>query len=171
MKTEVICGKIQVVPGVPGKSAYELAVKHGFEGTEEEWLESLVGATPALTVGEVETLEPGEDATVEISGTPEVPVVSFGLPRGEKGETGRPGATGVTPHLSIGTVTTLEPGENATAEIMGTDEAPVLNLGIPRGADGHTPVRGTDYWTDEDRAEIVARAVAEVLEIIGRNGG
>lgn len=26
---------------VPGKSAYEIAVEHGFEGTEEEWLESL----------------------------------------------------------------------------------------------------------------------------------
>ena len=29
------------VPMLAGKSAYELAVKHGFEGTEEEWLESL----------------------------------------------------------------------------------------------------------------------------------
>lgn len=29
--------------GVPGLSAYEIAVKHGFVGTEEEWLESLVG--------------------------------------------------------------------------------------------------------------------------------
>lgn len=26
-----------------GKSAYEIAVKNGFEGTEEEWLESLKG--------------------------------------------------------------------------------------------------------------------------------
>ena len=28
-----------------GKTAYELAVKHGYEGTEEEWLASLVGAS------------------------------------------------------------------------------------------------------------------------------
>ena len=28
----------------PGKSAYEIAVEHGFEGTEKEWLESLVGS-------------------------------------------------------------------------------------------------------------------------------
>ena len=26
-----------------GKSAYELAVQHGFKGTEEQWLESLQG--------------------------------------------------------------------------------------------------------------------------------
>lgn len=31
--------------GVNGKSAYEIAVKNGFEGTEEEWLESLKGET------------------------------------------------------------------------------------------------------------------------------
>lgn len=29
-----------------GDSAYEIAVKHGYEGTEEEWLTSLVGTTP-----------------------------------------------------------------------------------------------------------------------------
>lgn len=29
--------------GVNGKSAYEIAVDHGFEGTEEEWIESLHG--------------------------------------------------------------------------------------------------------------------------------
>lgn len=30
-----------VIDGVNGESAYEIAVKNGFEGTEEEWLESL----------------------------------------------------------------------------------------------------------------------------------
>jgi len=29
--------------GLPGKSAYELAVEHGYTGTEEEWLATLVG--------------------------------------------------------------------------------------------------------------------------------
>ena len=33
--------------GDPGKSAYEIAVEHGYEGTEEEWLASLHGATGA----------------------------------------------------------------------------------------------------------------------------
>ena len=28
----------------PGKSAYEIAVEHGFKGSEEEWLESLKGS-------------------------------------------------------------------------------------------------------------------------------
>lgn len=29
--------------GDPGKSAYEIAVSHGFSGSEEQWIESLVG--------------------------------------------------------------------------------------------------------------------------------
>ena len=33
--------------GDPGKSAYEIAVEHGFVGTEEEWLQSLHGAQGA----------------------------------------------------------------------------------------------------------------------------
>lgn len=31
------------INGIPGKSAYEIAVQNGFEGTEQEWLESLKG--------------------------------------------------------------------------------------------------------------------------------
>lgn len=34
---------IQGEPGDPGPSAYEIAVADGFEGTEQEWLDSLVG--------------------------------------------------------------------------------------------------------------------------------
>lgn len=32
--------------GADGKSAYEIACDYGFEGTEEEWLESLKGEAP-----------------------------------------------------------------------------------------------------------------------------
>ena len=34
--------------GATGKSAYEVAVEEGFEGTEDEWLMSLVGPTGAI---------------------------------------------------------------------------------------------------------------------------
>lgn len=46
------------------------------------------------------------------------------------------GATGATPNLTIGTVTTGAAGTPASAEIAGTAEDPVLNLTIPKGADG-----------------------------------
>lgn len=59
---------------------------------------------------------------------------------------------GQTPQLSIGTVATLEPGAEATAEITGTAENLRLNLGIPAGKN---PVRGVDYWTASDQQSIV----------------
>ena len=31
-----------------GKSAYDIAVENGFVGTEEEWLNSLVGSSPVI---------------------------------------------------------------------------------------------------------------------------
>ena len=46
------------------------------------------------------------------------------------------GADGSTPNLTIGTVETLPSGSEATATITGDKENPVLNLGIPKGADG-----------------------------------
>lgn len=69
--------------------------------------------------------------------------------RGAKGEPGSPGAKGdkgdpgATPNLTIGSVTTLDAGQNATASMGGTAESPVLNLGIPRGAKGETVADGS----------------------------
>ena len=84
-------------PGKDGKSAYEIAVENGFDGTEEEWLDSLKGAdgtTPDLQIGTVETLEPGSEATVSITGTSDQPVLSFGIPEGVSGKDGNPGHNG-----------------------------------------------------------------------------
>ena len=68
-------------------------------------------------------------------------------PQGNKGDTGNPGPqgeTGATPQLTIGTVTTLDPGEDATVTITGTAEAPVLNFGIPKGEQGDGSTSGSD---------------------------
>ena len=54
---------------------------------------------------------------------------------GKNGKDGQPGADGITPNITIGTVETLPSGSNATASITGDKENPVLNLGIPKGAD------------------------------------
>ena len=52
---------------------------------------------------------------------------------GINGTDGTNGQDGITPNLQIGTVTTLEPNEQATVTRTGTDENPILNFGIPRG--------------------------------------
>ena len=92
--------------------------------------------------------ETGTTPTVTKTIVSDVVNLDFGLVRGEKGDTGdtgpagpqgiqgEPGETGATPDFTIGTVTTLAPGSQATATITGTDEDPVLNLGIPKGDPG-----------------------------------
>lgn len=67
--------------GQDGKSAYEVALDNGFEGSEAEWLESLHGAD------------------------------------GQKGDNGK---------------------------------------------DGYTPIKGTDYYTEADKAEMVSAVLAEL---------
>ena len=112
------------------------------------------GATPTFSIESVETGEPGTDADVTMTGDAPNHALKFVIPRGDKGakgDTGSPGAkgdkgepgakgdkgdTGATPNLTIGTVTTLDAGQNATASMGGTAESPVLNLGIPKGAKG-----------------------------------
>ena len=53
-----------------------------------------------------------------------------------KSSRGQQGVPGATPNLQIGTVETLPAGSDATASMGGTVENPLLNLGIPKGADG-----------------------------------
>lgn len=87
--------------------------------------------------------EPGEQGPQGIQGEigPQGPKGDTGEqgPKGDKGdpgEQGPAGADGQTPNISIGTVTTLEAGTNATASITGDTPNLTLNLGIPKGAKG-----------------------------------
>lgn len=57
-------------------------------------LDTVIGLTPNIQVGKVETLEPSEAATVILSedSTKTNPVFDFAIPRGEKGEKGNAGS-------------------------------------------------------------------------------
>lgn len=77
----------------------------------------------------VETTADGAMITItDKTGTTEAEV--------KNGAKGAKGDTGATPDIQIGTVTTLDAGADATASMSGTAENPLLNLGIPKGADG-----------------------------------
>lgn len=80
-------------------------------------------------------------------------------------DTGKPsrgatGADGVTPHIGdnghwyIGSTDTGKPSRGV-AGANGKDGAQG-----EKGADGKTPVRGTDYWTEADKQEIVNDVLA-----------
>ena len=143
-----------------GKSAYEVAVENGFSGTETEWLASLKGATGAPGANGKDGTD-GKTPYVGDNGNWYIGADDTGKPsrgakgdkgeKGDKGDKGSPGAkgdkgepgakgdkgdTGATPNLTIGSVTTLEAGQNATASITGESPDLTLNLGIPKGADG-----------------------------------
>lgn len=68
--------------------------------------------------------------------------------KGEKGDTGATGPQGPQ-------------GEQGTKGSIGP-QGPQGDKGDPGnpGKDGHTPVKGTDYWTASDKAEIVAEVTA-----------
>lgn len=96
------------------------------------------GATPAISV-EVTGLPAGAEPTVSVSGTPEKPVISLGIPQGKQGDPGGkgdPGDPGQTPNITIGQVETLPAGSAVTASITGETPNLVLNLGIPQGQQG-----------------------------------
>jgi hypothetical protein len=63
--------------------------------------------------------------------------------KGADGKPGAAGADGVTPHI----------GDNGNWYLGATDTGKP-SRGAP-GASGHTPVKGTDYWTAADKQEII----------------
>lgn len=93
-------------------------------------------------------LTAGSSPTAVISDVDGHKHVAFGIPAGQ---TGPKGDTGATPDISIGTVTTGEPGTDASATMTGTPESPVLSLTIPRGMPGEGNVSSVaGVMPDED---------------------
>lgn len=73
-----------------------------------------------------------------------------------KGNDGINGLDGVTPNLSIGTVSTLQSDQNATAEITGSSPNLTLNLGIPKGETGNNGTTDQTLVTTPILNEVLA---------------
>ena len=80
--------------------------------------------------------------------------------KGPIGATGPQGNPGATPTITVGTVTTLDPGQDATAEITGKTPNLTLNLGIPEGQPGQdgvqlndSAVNATEAWSSKKIAD------------------
>ena len=133
--------------GADGKSAYQIALDNGFVGSQSEWLASLKG-------DKGDKGEKGDTGEQGIQGI-----------QGEKGDTGVPGKdgkdgkNGITPTIGangnwyIGSTDTGKPSRGAKGEQGSQGE---------RGTDGKTPIKGTDYWTEADKAEIVHSVIEEL---------
>ena len=144
--------------GIPGKSAYSIAVKNGFSGTEEEWLLSLKGEpftysdfTPEQLYGLIGPrgpagfyFTPKVDANGNISWTnngnlSNPATINIKGPQGlvgPIGETGPKGEKGNTATVTVGTVSTGIENSNVIITNSGTNTDAVLNFTIPRGSKG-----------------------------------
>ena len=62
------------------------------------------GAAATIQVGEVVTLEPGQPAAVENTGTEQAAVLKISIPRGQNGRDGDPGQAGAAATIQVGQV-------------------------------------------------------------------
>lgn len=99
---EFLSGSL-AVSMLQGKSAYEVAVANGFEGTEEEWLASLKG-------------EKGDQGQQGI--------------QGQKGDTGEKGEKGDAATVVVGSVVS---GSEVSVTNSGTQHAAILDFVLPEG--------------------------------------
>ncbi|MBE6685780.1 MAG: SGNH/GDSL hydrolase family protein [Ruminococcaceae bacterium] len=217
--------------GADGKSAYEIWLEQGNEGTEADFIESLKGkdgndgytplkgkdyndgkdgngissvvlnadytltlhftngtshTTPSIRGESGATGAKGSDGisvrsvkqTITSNEDDGENVITVTLSNGQtatftvkNGKTGGVGDTGKTPNITIGTVTTLTEGSNATATITGTAENPILNLGIPKGDMG----KGADIDTSaimmkEEYVRDTGETIAPYTNILDKYG-
>lgn len=148
--------------GADGKSAYQVWLDNGHTGTETDYLNSLIGAQGPQGIQGEKGVDGAQglkgdkgDAFVYADFTPEQ-LASLKGEQGIQGEAGPQGlqgiqgvagangTNGVPPNITIGTVTTLDSASNATVALnaSSTTENPILDFGIPKGANGTNGVDG-----------------------------
>ena len=88
-----------------------------------------------------QTTDEGNAYTVTLTDGSQYTIVA---PKGEKGD------AGAAATVQVGTVTTLDAGEQATVTNSGTSDAAVLNFGIPKGAAGNDGANGTTFTPSVD---------------------
>lgn len=118
------------------------------------------GPANTLTIGDVETLETGEEATAEITGTAPNQALNLGLPKGN---------TGTAATIAAGTVTTGAPGTDAEVTNSGTSSAAVFDFTIPRGDVGEDGPQGEKGWAPE--LAVISDGERRVHQVVDWQGG
>lgn len=145
---------------------YELAQKHGFKGTEEEFLLWMKGDKgDSVTIDRIEQSDTaGGTSVIYFSDGSQMKLIN-GIPgeKGEKGDKGDKGDTGLQgPQGETGPQGLQGPkgdqGDRGPQGLQGPQGDPGQN-----GLDGYSPVKGVDYWTDADKSEIKSYVDVAIL--------
>ena len=152
-------GKVVGDPGKDGKDG--VSCTHSWNGTTLT-VTSASGASSADLKG-----DPGKDGYTPIKGKDYfdgqdgaagkdgyTPVKGVDYVDGKDGTNGKDGVSAT--HSWSGTTLTV-------TSASGTSSANLKGATGTNGADGYTPVRGKDYWTDADKAEIKAYVDEAIL--------
>ena len=171
----------QGAQGAPGRDG-----TNGTDGVDGK--DGKDGAAATIQVGTVTTGAAGSEAVVTNVGTANAAILNFTIPRGAQGERGIQGETGAAGKdgangqdgadgrdgaaatVTVGQVTTLPAGSQATVTNSGTENAAVLNFAIPQGAQGAAGKDGTNGTNGADGADGVG---IETITAAGtdENGG
>ena len=151
----------QGAQGAPGRDG-----TNGTDGVDGK--DGKDGAAATIQVGTVTTGAAGSEAVVTNVGTANAAILNFTIPRGAQGERGIQGETGAAGKdgangqdgadgrdgaaatVTVGQVTTLPAGSQATVTNSGTENAAVLNFAIPQGAQGAAGKDGTNGTNGAD---------------------
>lgn len=152
--------------GENGKSAYEIAVQNGYDGTESDWLESLKGqkgdtGEPGATGAKGDPGEKGDQ------GVPGIPGEKGERgEKGEKGDAGAPGKDGVNGKDGTNGVDGKNgtDGYSPTATVTETDAGAVISITDKNGTTTATVKNGTS-GTSVDLSDYAKKAdVATAIE-------
>ena len=126
------------------------------------------GPSNILTVAATNTISPGQDASVTISGTSPSQALTFNIPRGVDGVLGGPGPANI---LSVGTVAAGAAGTQPIVTITGTAPSQTINFTIPSGPTGATGATGTTGATGPkgDAAATISVSPTVVTGAAGTN--
>ena len=168
-------------------SAYGIAVKHGYTGTEEEWLASLKGdpGDPVVirfdqTSGQLQWKYQNESTWHDVLSLEELQgaLVSSTIAQAQEAKDAAKAAQAAAEAASSASQEASEHmayiGSNGNWYQWSAGEGKMVDSGVkaqgptgptgPQGPAGKTPEKGTDYFTAADKSEI-AEAAAELVSV------
>ena len=129
-------------------TAWDLAEDVSFQELVNQ---ATVSAGQNIEIEPTVTLPAGSNASVTQNYADGKNKLTFSIPKGDKGD------TGPIAKLEPGVLTKLPYDSQPTLILNSIEGGYRIDIGFPVGApgkDGHTPIKGTDYWTAEDQQAI-----------------